>query len=215
MERGSRIGCRIPCEIKQGKTRAKGTVLDVSDGGLAVATPLFLMEGEGVVVKLFPHRRTGAIVVGGIVWSVKRRVSKTGGEHLPVLGIMISRTPRRYQQLVARLESERPRGSELPPSSKPSGSTLRRFERVQSGVAVERGPAEDGALPRPRDPLPPPKTPDPESLPLFAVRVKQTQGTRTRRIKVRSATVHEIERQVLIEVGPGWEILEIKSLDRT
>lgn len=226
MERGSRIRCRIPCEVSLGRTRTKGSVLDLSEGGLALVTRLVLNEGDDVCIKLHPHRREGAIDLQGLVWSCRKRASAGGKPAPPVLGIMISDAPAEYGKLLRRLEQQGAGGArvvrgpatETKPVSVSPGAALRQSEKASFSAVtvVNEAPSHaDTTLPKPKFPLPPPKRADPESLPLFNVRVKQSNGTRTRRLKLRCASVHDVERQVREDLDGSWEILEINSVGTT
>ena len=217
MQRRTRVHCRVPCQISQGRTRSKAMAIDLSDGGLAIATRLVLQEGDDIRITLYPHRKTGSIVVHGIVWSLKRRTDARGRPAPPVVGVMVSKPPRPYRALVAKLESLEPDGPRLVRSSEAAQPTSARAELRQpsSWVTVVSEPEADGSLPRPKDPLPPPKKTDPEALPLFVIRVKQQSGTRTRRLKLRCTSVHDVERRVRKELGEGWEILEVTSISES
>jgi hypothetical protein len=188
-------------------------VLDLSEGGLALVTRLVLNEGDDVRIKLYPHRREG---------SCRKRASADGKPAPPVLGIMISDAPADYGKLLSRLERQgagvarvvKAPATESRPVS--PGAALRHSEKASfSAVTVVSESKADTTLPKPKFPLPPPKMADPESLPVFNVRVKQTNGTRTRRLKLRCASVHDVERQVREDLQGDWEILEINSVKST
>jgi len=205
--------------VSRGTARSKGSVLDLSEGGLGLTTRLCLTEGDEISIALYPRRRDDAIVVHGIVWSSKRRTTARGEPAPPLLGIMISKSPKAYHDLLRRLASDGPGGARIvrapcrQPTATNAATAARLAEKADlASMTIVSEEAADTTLPRPKYPLPPPKTADPEMLPLFAVRVKQRSGTRTRRLKLRAPSVHDAERQVREDLDGDWEILEISSI---
>jgi hypothetical protein len=198
-------------------------VQDLSSGGLGLETRLDLNAGEDVKIRLYPHRRADSIEIDAIVWNVRQRSNAAGRKALPLVGLKISRAPEKYTALLQKLEvrdqsvqnarrsAER---SQRGAASTTEGEVHRargwRAEAAASVSIVEER-VVDSALPRPKDPLPPPKMPDPDSLPLFVIRIKQKNGSRTRRLKLRAASLHDVESQVREDLGGEWEILEISS----
>jgi hypothetical protein len=187
MDSRSRIPCRFPCEIGQGRARTKGSLLDLSEGGLALVTRLAVNEGDSIRIKLYPHRREGGIVVHGLVWNFRNRARGRGGPEAPILGIMLSNAPRTYHRLLERLEARRAQGTRAKktPRSESSpispGAAVRHLDKANASdlasspagdVTIVTEPRADSPLSRPKFPLPPPKTSAPEALPLFSVRVK-------------------------------------------
>ena len=219
MQPGSRIVCRVSCEVSHGRARSKGSVLDLSEGGLGLATRLCLAEGDEISIALYPHRGDDAIVVHGIVWSSKTRTTARGEPAPPLLGIMLSKSPKSYHDLLRRLASEGAGGARIAqaayrrPTATNAATAARLAEKADlASMSIVTEEAADTTLPRPKYPLPPPKTADPETLPLFAIRVKQRSGTRTRRLKLRAPSVHDAERQIREDLDGDWEILEINSI---
>ena len=79
---------------------------------------------------------------------------------------------------------------------------------------VEEAPI-DPALPRPRDPMPPPKPDAVETLPLFRVRIKQVDGPRTRWLEIRAQSVQDCELWIRRNLEGDWEIIELAGIEKT
>jgi len=100
MERrkSQRVRCRLACEIQRARDRAKGTVLDMSEGGLAVQTGLKADQGDSLLIRI--KAPGGPLEVEALVWH-SRLVRQRGAKETSwALGLMISKAPGHYFQLV-------------------------------------------------------------------------------------------------------------------
>jgi hypothetical protein len=205
-------------------------VVDLSEGGIGIETTLAIKAGDPVRIRLFPKRRVGSVELQGIAWNRRKRGPAAGRGAIPVVGFMLSDPPQAYLELLerqsgrdqqaqrlARLErmappiAEAPLGREATPSPEAPSSPSPVVEPAEPLQVVEE-PPQDSALPRPKFPLPPPKPSAEEALPAFRVRVKQTSGPRTRRLTIRAQSEQDAARRVELELGRGWEILELSSV---
>jgi hypothetical protein len=118
MERrkSSRRRCRIPCEIFGPRSRASGTILDLSEGGLSIRTELEIDQGESLRIG-FRTPDGQAIEVEALLWHSRRVRSRESGEDTWVLGLMLSSACEAYSRLVPGAQAQRP---EPPSPSEPN-----------------------------------------------------------------------------------------------
>ena len=120
MERrkSQRVRCRLACEIQRARDRAKGTVLDMSEGGLAVQTGLKADQGDSLLIRI--KAPGGPLEVEALVWHSRLVRLRGAKETSWALGLMISKAPGHYFQLVpqgsthAKTEEASPAAPEMP-----------------------------------------------------------------------------------------------------
>jgi hypothetical protein len=181
-----RIKVRFPCDLAFGNERASGMVMDVSAGGLSVASDKSADQGEGVFVRLHPKGRP-SIDIEALVWNVRKAKSRGKGKAAVRLGLVLSEAPDEFREL---LKSKTPARV-----AKPRQPARRRSPEPKPEIEPE--PVLKA--------LPPP----PESR--FRARVKQSDTNRTRVILVFAASVEDAGEKALTEAGTGWIVLEVAS----
>ena len=103
MERrnGPRSKCRLRCRVTHRNQRADGMVLDISEGGLSVHTQLDVEQGEPLLVRIEVPRGDD-LDLEAIVWHIRRGRRHDSGEPSNLLGLMISKAPDAYFELLSR-----------------------------------------------------------------------------------------------------------------
>lgn len=199
--RRRRVRCALRCQVLGvGRKPVEARVVQLSEGGLSVAGPLPLEQGDPIRLRLLPHRNSAAVDVSGIVWNEEPVRGADAEEGLRRLGCLISDPPRAFLQLLSQLERRPP----------PLG---RRIPVVPARPCREPGSERD--LPRVRELGPPPKPEPEENLPTFRVRLKQIGGPRTRSLPVRARSIGEAEAiarsqlDSLLQGTPAWELIEV------
>lgn len=204
IQRRQRFRCRLPCEILIGRRRRLAAeIVSLSDGGFGLETELDVAEGDALRISVCPHRGRSAALVTALVWNERKRFNARTGQMKRVLGCVVSEPPPAFQALVSELsQRQTPRAARrLFRDEVPS----RRHRHVH--VLHEAPP--DLTLPRPKEPLPPPKPEPEETLPPFRVRAKQLGGPRSRSLRVQARSAADAEARSARELGAGWEILEV------
>lgn len=178
--RSERIKRRVTCELALEGRRYRGIVLDLSETGVFVQTEATPAPGSRVRLRF--HDADGAAFE--VDASVARRQVAPPQLASVVrggLGLRVHAPPPPYLELLARA------GEAAPP--RPAGV----------------GRAGNGAVPAaPRPPAEPPPG-DP-----FRVRVKQSDGPRSRTVDVRAASAQEAAKRALAGLGRGWEVLRVE-----
>jgi len=208
--RRRRVRCKFACEIVQSsQRRARGSIVTLSEGGVAVVTDLDFDHGDPIRILFKPGLGGRAILVSAIVWNDRSAAGAGISSGLRRYGCLVSEPPRSYLALLGRLDPQ-PRT---------------RLQAVPVPVAMprRRGPASESIesnLPRSRELQPPPKREPEESLPYFRVRMKQIGGPRTRILTLRARSVTQAETLAHEELAghctnsEGWSILHVARVSR-
>jgi len=202
IQRRVRFRCRLPCEILIGRRRRLAAeIVSLSEGGFGLQTDLDVAEGDALRIRVCPHRGRSAVDVTALVWNERKRFNARSGVMKRVLGCVVSEPPPAFHALVSELGNRQTPRRRLFRDEVPS--------RRHRSVDVLREAPPDLTLPRPKQPLPPPKPEPEETLPPFRVRAKQVGGPRSRSLRVRAQSAADAEARSVRELGPGWEILEV------
>ena len=103
-----RARCRFRCELTRLRKRAHGTVVDVSEGGLSVYSQPGFEQGDALLVRIEVPDGSN-LEIETLVWHVRRARRRDTGEACQILGLMLSKAPDDYLQLVPRsTPDERP-----------------------------------------------------------------------------------------------------------
>jgi len=103
--RSERIKCRFDCELLGGAKPVAGTVVDLSAGGLAVRCGGSLQQGDSVTVRMAVPGH-GKLDVEALVWHVRNARRRDSGEPVQLLGLMLSKAPDAFRDLVPKGPSD-------------------------------------------------------------------------------------------------------------
>jgi len=160
-------------------------VLDVSLSGLSLQTTLQLAQGDEVELDIADaHVRVRALAWNG------RRVRRAG-ETSNVVGMMLAEVGADYEALVARVADAR---------AKPA---------ARAATAPASKASQEPPPPQARRRAPPPLL-GPRPLLWWRLRVKETNGPRTRLVTLAAPSAEDAAAQSLAEMGAGWEVIEVK-----
>jgi hypothetical protein len=190
-----RIKVRFPCELDFGPERALGTVRDLSAGGLSVAADRSAEQGDSVFVRLHPKGRA-SIDIEALVWNVRTVKSRGDAKASTRLGLVLSEAPDEFLDLLK--SKAPPRVTRPGQPTKPSQSRLPEPE-----TAPETEPEAE--------PESAPEIEPPTEASSYRAHVRQPGTTRTRTILVFATSAEEAAERALVEVGAGWNLLEIAS----
>lgn len=164
-------------------------VLDVSLSGLSLQTNLELAQGDEVELEIGDGARVRVLA---LAWNARR--VRRAGETSNVVGMMLSEVGADYEALVARVAASRAKPAARPPARTPAA------------------PLSTASQAPPRQPVrrAPPPLPRPRPLLWWRLRVKETNGPRTRLVTLAAASAEDAAAQSLAEMGGGWVVLEVK-----
>jgi len=139
--KSERVRCRFDCEVARRSERAAGTVVDISEGGLSVQTQLEAEQGDALAVRI-RHPREGALELETIVWHVRKARQRQTGEVCFFLGLVLSKAPDAYLELLPRASHTAPaepapqvESRELPP-----GEEARSLHAFRVRLKARSGP---------------------------------------------------------------------------
>lgn len=199
--RAPRYRCRLRAEIRHAGRRHDASLLDVSLSGLSIQTAVALAQGEPVDVAI-----EGQVRVKALAWHAHR--VKRPGPPSYLIGMMLSEVGPEYESLVARVAGRRavpPRPADAAAPAAPPGVAAAQ-EQAAPAVTAAREARSAAAPAAPRCGAPP--------LPArprhwWRLRIKQSQGTRSRLVTLAAATRDEAVAASLAEAGEGWEVVEV------
>ena len=97
-----RTKCHSPCEVQSSSDRAGGTVLNASEGGLAVQTTIEVHEGDVLLVHLHVPGEQECLALESIVWHIRSVKDRSTCERFSILGLILSKAPEAYFKLLPR-----------------------------------------------------------------------------------------------------------------
>jgi hypothetical protein len=185
--RAERIKRRITCELLLAGRSYRGIVLDLSATGIFVQTEATPGPGERMRIRF--HTATGEEFEADAAVARRQVVPRElAGVVRGGLGLRVERPPEAYFRLIGMEGTvEKPRGLGM------------------ETQIVQNRPAAARRAPEPPKPAPAP------ALPEFRVRVKQTDGPRSRTLKLAAADAADARRRALRELGAGWEVLSVEA----
>jgi hypothetical protein len=183
-QRAQRIKKRMTCELRLAGRAYRGIVLDLSETGVFIQTDATPGGTERLRIKL----RTPDGSEFEVDATVARRQVAPPQLTTVVrggLGLRVVNPPAAYFELIGIAAAE-----------------AARKERAAAAPGSRKASAPAAAAP-------PPPPPVPEET--FRVRVKQSNGPRSRSFTVRAPSPEEARKRASAEIGRGWEILSIEA----
>lgn len=107
-----RTRCRLGCQIRRGRDRIRARVLDVSENGLCVISPVELKKGQylHVVIDVPNH---GPAEIQARVWHVRRGKKPSTGRRVWSAGMILIESDDTYSQLLSPSELNSPSEGDL------------------------------------------------------------------------------------------------------
>jgi hypothetical protein len=185
--RAERIKRRVTCELLLEGRSYRGIVLDLSATGIFVQTEATPAPGARLRLRFHapdrPEFEVDAAVARRQVVPPQLASVVRGG-----LGLRVERPPEAYFQLIGM-----------------EGATEDKLRGLGMATQVVENHPKRAAVPEA------PKPPAAPLQPEFRVRVKQTNGPRSRTLKVNAASRDDARKRAIEELGSGWEILSIDA----
>jgi len=193
-KRAERIRRRVTCELLLEGRSYRGIVLDLSETGVFVQTEATPPPGARLVVRF---HAPGGVEIEVAASVARRKVAprELAGVVRGGLGLRVEKPPTAYFELIG--------------SADPAGAAASAAAGARAGLGAG---SRVGSTPPPaarREIAAPPAAPD--ARPEFRVRAKQSEGPRSRTLKVRAASSDEARRSAMRELGAGWEILSVEA----
>ncbi len=191
---------QMPCTLTLDGRNHGGLILDVSPGGLFIQSSAKVKPGDQLEIQTtLPGvegrvRMQVEVVRKVIVPSQLIKVARGG------VGVRIINAPEGYYKFMDALGVIADAGT----------SKIEQLEnrRTKSAVASPVAEAEPESEAEPEAEEKPPAP-----LPQFRVRIKQSQGPRSRTVSVEADSEEDARRQALHAAGAGWVVLGVERAD--
>ncbi len=105
-----RARCRLHCRIRRGRDRIRARVLDISEGGLCLLSPVELKKGQSLEIEIDVPGQ-GASNIHAEVWHVRRTKSRSTRRWTWSAGMILEKSDDTYPRLFAFAESDCPPGT--------------------------------------------------------------------------------------------------------
>ena len=204
-----RKSCRLSCTIHRKRKRIPARVLDVSEGGLCLLSPVALQAKERVVLHIDvpPH---GPSEVEAIAWHVRRVKSGNSRRKSWSVGMMITQADGSFQKL---FDSQRHTDAEAQPADSKASEFLEELTLDSEKLSPEWDQwssdwdqlfeQSERLLDASEEVL------SQADLQVFRVRIKATAGPRTRTLTLNANSGEEAAASAAADLGDAWKILEV------
>ena len=186
-----RTRCRLPCTVTLGRRRIHARVLDVSEGGLCIVTPVRFDQDSTVhVVITLP--RIGPVAVRGVVRHKRRFRQPSSGRRGWATGLAVREAAPEFLAISnpgASLPSEPSSPLDLL-DAKSQGETLAESAVIEPDVLE----AEDANEPR-----------------VYRIRLKAIGSSRTRTLTLEACSEEAVCEAVLTDLPGDWEIIGLEA----
>lgn len=204
-----RVRCRLNCSLQLRRRRIPARVLDVSEGGLCVLSPVKLEAKQTVRLQIDVPPR-GPVEVEAIAWNV--RPVKGGRKKTWSIGMMVKSAGDGFEAL---LPKRSPNALPDVPGDETAASGDAAFDDEALVVESEGLSAEweqsaaewDQLFAEAEEMFA--SAEESGQLQMFRVRVKATNGPRTRTLTLSAASESDAMEQAAADLEGSWKILEV------
>ncbi len=177
-----RIRCRLPCTVKRGRKRVRARVLDVSEGGLCVVSPVRLPMRVTLEV-IIEDPRCGPVEVEAVVWHDRPFKQPSSGRKGFATGMVLSKGGPDFQAL-----------------AKPGAAVEKPVQDVLDKIRRDPAPPAQGDLPEL----------DAEGPSIYRVRVKASGTPRVRTLNLAAVSEKAVREAVLSDLEGDWEVVDVE-----
>ena len=187
---------QMPCTLTLDGRNHGGLILDVSPGGLYIQSSAKIKPGDQIEIQMtIPgidgrHHLQVEVVRKVVVPALLLKVARGG------VGVRIVNAPEAYYQFMDDLGVTADAGT----------SKIEQLENRRAEAAAAPPVAEAKAEPEA-------KADPPASQPQFRVRIKQSQGPRSRTVSVEADSEDDARGQARHAAGAGWIVLGAERAD--
>lgn len=183
-----RAPCRLRCRIAKDREQLPARIVDVSEGGLCLISPVWLKPNEKYQIAI-DVPGTGLAQVRVELWHIRRETSKRANSRVWIAGAMLVDADKAYAKLlkaagVANPEADRP------------VETAQNGTKGKSGTKG-KGPIDaiDGIEPR-----------------VYRIRCKAIGGPRSRILSLAADTEAQARSLAIRDLGEAWTVLEVRKV---
>ena len=219
--RTPRVNCRLHGRITRGRERIRARIVDISEGGLCLLSPVALSPKQVVEIAIeIPGRETATVHVE--IWHIRSERSRSSTGKLWIAGAILRDADTAYAQLLEAAGGATPAAHVEPPRSVPTPYPVAASPPHKTDKAAKADKADKGAEPE-KAQRPPAKvredlnrrTASPSTAAIdsadprvFRLRCIAKGSPRTRMLTIAAeseAVALELARQ---DLGSEWSVLE-------
>ena len=139
--RTPRVNCRLHGRISRGRERIRARIVDISEGGLCLLSPVALSPKQVVEIAIeIPGRETATVHVE--IWHIRSEKSRSSGSKLWIAGAILRDADTAYAQLLEAAGGATPAARVEPPRSVPTPSPAKTTPAAKASPRAERENAE-------------------------------------------------------------------------
>ena len=195
--RSARIKRRVTCEFEVDGRRYRGIVLDLSESGLFVQTEATPGPGARLRLRFHASGDGEAFEVDGSVARRQAAPPQLAQVGRGGLGLRVHAPPPAYFELLGKSAEEAAQAGAR------AAISARGIAPGSAGSAGSKAGTKPTAAKQAAPPEPPPGEP-------FRVRIKQSDGPRSRTLAVTARTPEDAAKKALADAGRGWEVLRVE-----
>lgn len=198
--REPRVQCRLHGQLTRGRERIRVRIVDVSEGGVCLLSPVWLDPKKPVAIAIdVPGRGPARVQVE--IWHVRREKSRSSNGKIWVAGALLREGDEAFAGLLESVGLRDRAAREIParPATKPPAPA----SPPQVLKAPEPEPEHEPELDEEIDAY------DPRT---FRLRCKAKGNPRTRTLTLAAASAEEARKIAERDLGVEWELLEVVEL---
>ena len=189
-----RAPCRLRCRIAKDREQLPARIVDVSEGGLCLISPVWLKPNEKYQIAI-DVPGTGLAEVRVEIWHIRRETSKRSKSRVWIAGAILVDADKAYAKLLKAAGVANPEGD-------------RRVETPQNGTKEKKGTKGTKGkgpinLPDPIDAIEPR---------IYRIRCKAIGGPRSRILSLAADTEAQARSLAIRDLGEAWTVLEVRKV---
>lgn len=221
--RAPRTQCRLHGRVARGRERIRVRIVDISEGGLCLLTPLWLDPKKPVQIEIDVPGR-GVSKVGVEIWHIRREKSRSSNNKIWIAGAILVDADGTYASLLeaAGLAPRTADHRELASPAEPGSAGAMEMRGATPGTPPTASERADKPGPTNRRSAPTAPTAEPEHTAeptpdsaldcadprVFRLRCKARGTPRTRMLSIAAESADEALELARHDLGAEWTVLE-------
>ena len=200
-----RASCRLQARVLKGRERVRSRVVDVSESGLCLISPVWMKPRQEVEIEI-DVPKMGVSKVRAEIWHIRREQSRITNNKVWIAGVMVVDADPGYDRLLQAA------GVAPDPALETDGLGAAEGAAFSSVI----GSAPEAAAPKPADEsetgaATAPSASEAAEHRVFRIRCKARGGPRSRVLTLAAESVEHAERLATRDLGETWTVLEVRE----
>lgn len=200
-----RASCRLQARVLKGTERVRARVVDVSESGLCLISPVWMKPRQDVEIEI-DVPKMGVSKVRAEIWHIRREQSRITNNKVWIAGVMVVDADPGYDRLLQAAGVAPSPALEADGLGTVDGAA---FSSVLGGAAeASSGTPASGAETAAQSV---PSASEAEEHRVFRIRCKARGGPRSRVLTLAAESVEHAERLATRDLGDTWTVLEVRE----